>query len=106
MTTTAAPAADGLELVVRPSEDDVAIGGQLALQQSLEQVLAGRPARVVVDLSQCRYLDAPGLRVLLDARLAASAQGTHLRLEHCSDQVRSLLVAAGEAEQLGVAPAA
>ena len=35
MTTTAAPVADGPELVVRPSEDDVAIGGQLALQQSL-----------------------------------------------------------------------
>ena len=103
---TTVPLTSDLELVLRPTEDDVAIGGQLALQEALEQVLAGRPARVVVDLSSCRYLDAPGLRVLLDARQAAAEQGTALRLEHCSDQVRRLLVAAGEAEQLGVAAAA
>ena len=93
--TTSATLRDELELVLRPSEDDVAIGGQLALQHCLEQALHSRPARLVVDLSVVRFLDAPGLRVLLDTRQAAAEQGAELRLEHCSDEVLRLLDAAG-----------
>ena len=89
-----------LELVLRPSDDDVAIDGQLALQHRLEHALSSSPARLVVDLSAVRFLDAPGLRVLVDARLAAADQGTELRLEHCSDEVLRLLAAAGEVEHL------
>lgn len=94
MTTSVIPR-DDLELVLRPTEDDVAIGGQLALQRRLEQALRSRPARLVVDLSVVRFLDAPGLRVLLDAREAASEQGAVLRVDHCSDEALRLLDAAG-----------
>lgn len=105
MTTLATPPAE-VELVLRPSEDDVAIGGQLALQHRLERVLDSRPARLVVDLSAVRFLDLPGLRVLLDARQTAADQGTALRLEHCSDEVLRLLDVAGEIEHLGATPRA
>lgn len=101
--TTCTPLPTGPELVLRPSEDDVEIGGQLALQSSLEQALRSAPARLVVDLSGVRFLDAPGLRVLVDAAQAAAEQGTELHLEHCSAEVLRLLDAAGAAH-LGPAP--
>ena len=83
------------QLVLRPSEDDVAIGGELDLQARLEQALRAAPARLVVDLSAVRFLDAPGLRVLVDASHAAAEQGTVLHLAHCSTEVLRLLDAAG-----------
>lgn len=99
--TTSATLSDEVDVVLRPSEDDVAIGGELALQHRLERVLDSRPARLVVDLSAVRFLDAPGLRVLMDARHTAAGQGTELRLEHCSEEVLRLLDAVGEVEHLG-----
>ena len=95
--TTCASLPAPLGLVLRPTEDDVAIGGELALQSGLEQALRSAPSRLVVDLSAVRFLDAPGLRVLVEAAQSAAEQGAALHLAHCSPEVLRLLDAAGAA---------
>ena len=76
-------------------DDDATVAGEFALRDRLDAALADAAAGVVVDLTGCRHLDAPGLRVLLEARAQASRQGTRLELTGCSTQVLRLLDAVG-----------
>ena len=100
--TTARPEPDAT-LVVPVCDDDATVAGEFDLRSRLELALAARPAVVVVDLGGCHYLDAPGLRVLVEARDRASAQGTRLRLQSCSPEVLRLLDAAGHPVDLWTA---
>lgn len=51
-----------------------------ALQSHLDQALATRPERLIVDLSQVTFLGSTGLAVLINTQEAATHQGTTLQL--------------------------
>jgi RNA polymerase sigma-B factor len=51
-----------------------------ALHEHLSTLLAARPPRLVIDLSDVSFLGATALSVLIDARRAAAHQGTALQL--------------------------
>jgi len=61
----------------------------------LDEVLGQRPARVVVDLTGCPFLDAAALGVLLEAHRTASRYGGELELRGCSARVLRLLSLTG-----------
>ena len=62
----------------------VAVDGEIdvATAPELERALAGVSAekRVVLDLSECGFIDSSGLRTLLGARSAAASAGGSLAL--------------------------
>ena len=51
-----------------------------SLQDHLNKLLATRPDRLIIDLSQVSYMGSAGLQVLLDTRQAADQQATTLQL--------------------------
>ena len=50
------------------------------LKQHLSGLLATRPARLIIDLSEVSFLGSTGLAVLIGARHTAARQGTTLQL--------------------------
>ena len=90
-TTSATPSAD---VVVRvDTELDIATLPQL--RERLELALSTSPARLVVDLTDCAFLDAQAMNVLLDVHREAWRQGSRLTLRGCSPQCLRLLALAG-----------
>jgi len=82
------------EVVLRvPCELDVATLPRTRAQ--LDEVLAQRPARVVVDLSGCPFLDAAAMGVLLEAHRTTLRYGGELELRGCSARVLRLLSLTG-----------
>jgi anti-sigma B factor antagonist len=65
----------GTPLVTLSGEVDVSNTG--ALEEALTAVTAGRPERVIFDLSTLRFIDSAGLAVLL--RAANRVDAVHLR---------------------------
>ena len=65
------------------------------VREQLEQVLAGRPARVVVDLSACTFVDASALALLLDVHRRLSRAGGVLTLRGSCPRVLRLLSLTG-----------
>lgn len=61
----------------------------------LDAALESRPARVVVDLSQCSFVDASALTVLLEGHRRACRYGGQLTLHGCSPRVLRLLSLTG-----------
>ena len=76
-------------------DDDASVASEFDLRGRLDAALSTAPTLVVVDLSRCHYLDAPGLRVLVEARDRASREGVRLELRGCSPEALRLLQAAG-----------
>jgi anti-sigma B factor antagonist len=54
------------------------------LQAHLNTLLANRPERLIIDLSQVSFMGATGLSVLIRARHTAVQQGTTLKLSNPS----------------------
>lgn len=59
---------------------EVDMGTGPLLQDHLHKVLATRPERLVIDLSQVSFMGLAGLSVLISARDTAGEQGTALQL--------------------------
>jgi anti-sigma B factor antagonist len=55
-----------------------------SLQSHLDNALASRPERLIVDLSQVSFLASTGLAVLINAHTTATRQGTALQLRGVS----------------------
>ena len=76
-----------------PTEVSLAVAGELdartlaRVRVQLQDALAERPARLVVDLSGCPFVDAAGLAALLDAHRTASRYGGLLVLLGCQSRV-------------------
>jgi anti-anti-sigma factor len=64
----------------------------------------GRPARVVVDLSQLEFCDSTGLRALIGAATEVRAAGGRLVLTVAEGNVARLLLITGAAEWLEIHP--
>ena len=65
------------------------------VREQLDLAVAGRPARLVVDLSACTFVDASALAVLLDAHRRLSRSGGVLTLRGCCPRVLRLLSLTG-----------
>ena len=96
--TTFAPlhAATGSGDVVRVEVvGDLDLAAVPRMREQLHAVLAGKPARVVVDLTGCGFIDASALAMLLDVHRKAWRQGGVLTLRGCSPRVMRLLSLTG-----------
>ena len=65
------------------------------VREQLERALAGRPGRLVVDLSACAFVDASALAVLLDLHRRMSRTGGVLTLRGSCPRVLRLLSLTG-----------
>lgn len=85
----------------RGDEAVVAVRGDLDLATAprvramLEDALAARPARLVVDLADCTFVDASSLSMLLEAHRRMARAGGVLVLRECSPRVQRLLSITG-----------
>jgi anti-anti-sigma factor len=76
----------GIETTQRDRATVVSVTGEVDLQtaprlgETLEEVRAGTPALIVVDLSKVDFLDSSGLGVLATAHRDAKAAGADLRI--------------------------
>ncbi|MGC9670584.1 STAS domain-containing protein [Planosporangium sp. 12N6] len=71
----------------------------------VDRALAQRPQRLVIDLSDCTFLDASAIEVLVDAHRRVWRAGGLLTLRHPSPRVRRLLEIARVGHVLHIAPA-
>ena len=65
------------------------------VRERLHAALADKPARLVVDLAQCGFVDASALAMLLDVHRRTSRYGGVLTLRGCSPRVLRLLSLTG-----------
>ncbi len=100
--TAPTAATTGVRVLQVTHELDIATLPQL--RQQLEDALAERPSQLVLDLSECRFLDAQAMTVLLDVHRQAWRQGGLLTLRGCSTQCQRLLALAGLAGVFDVEP--
>jgi anti-anti-sigma factor len=95
-TTPLAPAP-----VLRSAVAVVAVQGPLEVgtvprvREQLAEALAARPARLVVDLADCPFVDACALTMLLDLHRRCCRAGGVLTLRGCSPRVLRLLSLTG-----------
>jgi anti-sigma B factor antagonist len=95
---TAAELDDGLRIISVRGELDLGTAGDL--ESPLEEATASGDALVLIDLSQCEFIDSTGIAMIVKAwqRLDRSAQGDGSgRVVICSqnDQVRRVLEITG-----------
>jgi anti-sigma B factor antagonist len=94
---------DGFAVGVATSGDEtvVSVRGELdmatapQLRDSLAEVLADLPTRLVVDARQLTFIDSTGLSALLLAQRRCRAQGGELYLREPTEAVRRLISLAG-----------
>lgn len=106
MTLTAGerPSTDLLgvgEVLARPAVVVVKVDGELDIssvsrvREHLHDALSVRPGRLVVDLTDCPFVDASALTMLLDVHRRAWRGGGVLTLRGCSPRVQRLLSLTG-----------
>lgn len=91
----------GATALSRPAVVEVVVDGDLDLvnvervRDTLDDALSLRPGRLVVDLSDCPFVDASALTMLLDVHRRAWRAGGLLTLRGCSPRVLRLLSLTG-----------
>jgi anti-sigma B factor antagonist len=95
---TAAKLDDGVQVVAVRGELD--LGSAPDLEPALEQAMAAGDPSVLIDLTECEFIDSTGIALIVRAwqRIDASAEGDGAgRLVICSDnaQVRRVLEITG-----------
>ncbi len=103
MTTAERPLATPLVEIVVAEELDIASVPRV--RERLEDALRLRPARLVVDLSRCAFLDGSGLAALLGVHRQAMRQGTDFVLRGPDARVRRLVALTGLGKVFTVEPA-
>jgi anti-anti-sigma factor len=85
----------------RPAVVVVAVQGALdvgavpRMRERLHEALAERPGRLVVDMTECAFVDACALTMLLDVHRRCWRAGAVLTLRTCSPRVLRLLSLTG-----------
>ena len=74
---------------------DLDLGSVARVRETLHDALSVKPARLVVDLERCGFVDASALAMLLDAHRRAWRHGGVLTLRGCSPRVLRLLSLTG-----------
>ncbi|MFE9427403.1 STAS domain-containing protein [Kitasatospora sp. NPDC006697] len=94
----------GLVVRVRREDGEVAVcglAGELDLETkapaaaAIDELIAERPAVLVVDIAGVTFCDSSGLNLLLRARTAAAGEGIDFRLAHPSPAVARVLQITG-----------
>lgn len=65
------------------------------VREALDEAVSRRPARLVVDLTDCPFVDASSLAMLLEAHRRLARCGSVLTLRGCSPRVLRLLSLTG-----------
>jgi anti-anti-sigma factor len=81
-----------VEIVVKGELDSTSVG---RVRETLHDALEMRPGRLVVDLTDCPFVDACALTMLLDVHRRAWRAGGVLTLRGCSPRVLRLLSLTG-----------
>ncbi|MEU3453506.1 STAS domain-containing protein [Micromonospora sp. NPDC006766] len=71
----------------------------------LDRILSLQPGEVVIDLSECRHLDAAAIGLLLDAQRRMTRRGGVLTLRDPHPRIRRILDTAGPDQPRQVADA-
>lgn len=71
------------------------VSSLIRLGEQIDDAVSLAPERLVVDLSQCDYMDAQAIRVLLDGHRAMWLQGGRLLLRGVNPAAKRLLAIAG-----------
>jgi anti-anti-sigma factor len=112
LTSDAATTRSGEDAFSRPAVVEVVVEGELDLssvarvRDHLHDALAIRPERLVVDLTDCPFVDASALTMLLDVHRRAWRSGGVLTLRGCSPRVLRLLSLTGLARVFTLAETA
>ncbi|MGC9667495.1 STAS domain-containing protein [Planosporangium sp. 12N6] len=85
--------ADGEVTIVLAGEVDASSGAHL--RDVLFDALAGRPARITVDVRGLVFIDSTGIGTLIAARQAARRHGCRFVVTNTRGQVRRVLSIAG-----------
>lgn len=91
-------------LIAVPADLDISTLARF--REQLEAAAALRPARLVVDFAECRYLDAQAIRVLLDVHGWLWQRDGRLVLRGCNHDTSRLLALAGVRDVFTFEPAA
>jgi anti-sigma B factor antagonist len=88
-------------LVVRSRRDSaehvISVSGELDLagvdlvDEEMQRVAAGNERRIVLDLSGLEFIDATGIRLLIDLASRSRRKGSPVYLAHKSDAVQRML---------------
>jgi anti-anti-sigma factor len=82
-------------VVVVKVEGELDVSSVSRVREHLHDALSVRPARLVVDLEHCPFVDACALTMLLDVHRRAWRAGGLLTLRGCSPRVLRLLSLTG-----------
>ena len=99
---------EGLKIVVREQGTTTAIAlhgewdlaGLRSIRQAISKVLDDVPERIVLDLSQLRFIDSSGLGATIELTKQSAAQNTRLVIIPGPEPVHRLFEIAGLAERL------
>ncbi len=89
------PQRSGLDELVVAVHGDLDLVTAPRVWAQLEDALAARPHRLVVDLTDCTFVDASSLTMLLEAHRRTARAGRDLVLRGCSPRVLRLLSITG-----------
>ncbi len=104
------PVGEHLGIDVRSEPDRVVLElhGELdllaspVLEQAIEDVEAGSPAIIVLDLQDLQFVDSAGLRVILAAHERSQHQDWDFALTRGTEQVQRLFAIAGIGDHLRI----
>ena len=86
------PASPVLTVPVRGALDAHTVA---RVRETLDQAVSRRPPQLVVDLTDCPFVDASALAVLLETHRRLARSGSVLTLRGCSPRVLRLLSLTG-----------
>jgi stage II sporulation protein AA (anti-sigma F factor antagonist) len=72
------------------------------VDREMERAEATEASRIVLDLDQVEFMDASGVRLLLDVNARSDGDGRRLRITSGSPQVRRVLELTGTSELLPI----
>ena len=72
-------------------EGEVTVFSSPALRERLHQVMDEKPARVVLDLTEVRYVDSSGVATFVDALRQIRARGGEMVLACVSQRVQGVI---------------
>ena len=76
--------------IVFPLEGEIDLHISPAVAISLQEIIAKKPARLLVDLSRVSYVDSSGLAVLIDAMQKVKKYGGTFGVIGMQESVRSI----------------
>jgi anti-sigma B factor antagonist len=84
------PKKSTVEPSVLPLEGEIDLHVSPRIAESLQQIIAQKPARVLVDISKVSYIDSSGLAVFIEAMQRIQKYGGQFGIVGMQETVRSI----------------